>query len=78
MGANARSVWSIATQGFKGAHFATFPEELPRRCILAGTSAHGVCGECGAPWRRVIEKSEVPQMTLRENTAVPDGQGAYQ
>ena len=53
-GANFRNVWSIPTQSYKGAHFATFPEELPRRCILAGTSAHGVCGACGAQWVRVV------------------------
>ncbi len=35
---NARSVWEIATQSFTGAHFATFPEELGRRCILAGSA----------------------------------------
>ena len=34
---NARTVWSIATQPFKGAHFATFPPELAERCILAGS-----------------------------------------
>ena len=34
---NARSVWTIPTQPFKGAHFATFPAELARRCILAGS-----------------------------------------
>lgn len=34
---NARSVWTIPTQPFKGAHFATFPEEIARRCILAGS-----------------------------------------
>ena len=51
--ANARNVWTIPTQGRPDAHFATFPDELPRRCILAGTSEHGVCGECGAPWVRV-------------------------
>jgi DNA modification methylase len=34
---NARSVWTIPTEGFKGAHFATFPREIPRRCILAGS-----------------------------------------
>jgi DNA modification methylase len=33
---NARNVWTIATQPFKGAHFATMPPELARRCILAG------------------------------------------
>ena len=54
-GANARNVWSFATQGYPGAHFATFPEELPKKCILAGTSEKGVCGECGAPWARVME-----------------------
>ena len=31
-GANARTVWQIATRGYPGAHFATFPEELPCRC----------------------------------------------
>jgi len=34
---NSRSVWKFPTQSFKEAHFATFPEELPRRCILAGS-----------------------------------------
>ena len=36
---NCRSVWSISTTPYKGAHFAVFPEELPRRCILAGSRA---------------------------------------
>jgi len=34
---NKRSVWSITTQPYKEAHFATFPQEIPRTCILAGT-----------------------------------------
>lgn len=33
---NRRSVWTVATHGFKGAHFATFPPDLIRPCILAG------------------------------------------
>jgi DNA modification methylase len=33
---NLRSVWTFATQPYKDAHFATFPEELARRCLLAG------------------------------------------
>lgn len=36
-GRNARNVWTIPTQPFPDAHFATYPEELPRRCILAGS-----------------------------------------
>ena len=34
---NRRSVWQIATQPYSEAHFATFPEELPRICIMAST-----------------------------------------
>jgi DNA modification methylase len=39
---NARTVWAIPVQPFKGAHFATFPPELARRCILAGCPPSGV------------------------------------
>lgn len=39
---NKRDVWSVSTHGFKGAHFAVFPEELIRPCILAGAPAGGV------------------------------------
>jgi len=34
---NRRSVWTIATKPYKGAHFATFPEALVEPCILAGS-----------------------------------------
>jgi len=37
-------------------HYAIFPSELPRRCILAGTSEKGCCPECGAPWERVVKR----------------------
>ena len=36
-GRNKRSVWTIATQPYSEAHFATFPEEIPKLCILAGS-----------------------------------------
>lgn len=39
---NARSVWSIPTTPFTGSHFATFPRDLVRRCIMAGCPAGGV------------------------------------
>jgi DNA modification methylase len=38
---NARSVWTIATQPFKEAHFATFPPDLAERCIKAGCPIGG-------------------------------------
>ncbi|MFM9578031.1 DNA methyltransferase, partial [Streptomyces turgidiscabies] len=34
---NRRSVWNIKTKGFSGAHFATFPTELVRPCILSSS-----------------------------------------
>lgn len=34
---NRRSVWSVATKPYKGAHFATFPPALIEPCILAGS-----------------------------------------
>jgi len=39
---NKRSVWTVATQPFKEAHFATFPEKLIEPCILAGCPAGGI------------------------------------
>ncbi len=36
-GRNLRNVWTFPTQGYSEAHFATFPEELPERCIKAAT-----------------------------------------
>jgi DNA modification methylase len=56
-GRNLRSVWTIATQPYPGAHFATFPQALVEPCIKAGTSEKGVCPECGAPWERVVERT---------------------
>ena len=38
---NKRSVWTMVTKGFKGAHFATFPPELPETCIKAGCPIGG-------------------------------------
>lgn len=55
-GRNRRSVWTLPTAPFKGAHFATFPPRLVEPCILAGTSEHGCCSICGAPYRRIVEK----------------------
>ena len=54
LGRNLRSVWAIPTKGYPGAHFATFPESLPERCILASTSERGACPKCGAPRERVM------------------------
>lgn len=40
--ANKKSVWSVTTRGYKEAHFATYPPELIKPCILAGCPVGGV------------------------------------
>ena len=52
---NKLSVWKMTPARFRGAHFATFPVELPETCLLAG-SPTGYCSECGEPMKRTIVK----------------------
>lgn len=56
-GRNKRSVWTVSTKPYKGAHFATFPPKLIEPCILAGSSEKGQCPKCGKAWVRVLEKA---------------------
>lgn len=53
---NRRTVWSIPTAAWSGAHFATFPPALVEPCIKAGTSERGCCPVCGAQWQRAVDK----------------------
>ena len=59
-GRNLRSVWSIATQPYEGAHFATMPPALAERCVKAGSSERGCCPACRTPWMREVESERVP------------------
>lgn len=56
-GANKKTVWTVASTTYKGAHFATFPPALIEPCIKAGTPRE-VCTRCGAPVVRVTEKTK--------------------
>lgn len=38
---NRRSVWSVSTKPYKGAHFATFPPDLIEPCVMAGCPEGG-------------------------------------
>ena len=55
-GANSRDWWHVNSQPTPFAHFAVFPSRIPEIAILAGTSARGVCPQCGAGWVRVTDK----------------------
>jgi len=48
LGKNPGDVWVIPTQGFRGAHFATFPEALVVKPLLA-TCPERICRQCGQP-----------------------------
>lgn len=50
VGRNKRSVWTVSTQAFPEAHFAVFPEDLIKPCILAGCPTGGTVLEpfCGS------------------------------
>ena len=54
---NRRSVWTIPTQPFPEAHFATFPEALVEPCILAGCPAQ-CCPKCGKGYERITESTK--------------------
>lgn len=67
---NRRSVWAVTTKPYKGAHFATYAPALIEPCILAGTSEHGCCAACGAPYKRTTEKEMPPLRKVTTNGPV--------
>lgn len=55
LGKNPGDVWRVATSRFRGAHFATYPEELAHRMVLAGCPER-VCRDCRSPWTRPVRR----------------------
>lgn len=70
---NRRSVWTVTTKPYKGAHFATFPSDLIEPCVLAGTSERGHCPECGKRWTRVVERAKPPAVAGSDLDRYGDG-----
>ena len=56
---NKRSVWTVSTKSFKGAHFATFPMDLIEPCVLAGCPEK-ICVECSEPYKRMTSRNSDP------------------
>lgn len=54
-GANPRNVWSLSHEPTKEKHFAAYPTELVRKCLLPSL-AHAYCVECGAPHAPIVEE----------------------
>ncbi len=55
LGKNPGDVWRVAAATYRGAHFATFPEAIVMRPLLASCPER-VCASCGTPWRRDSER----------------------
>jgi len=74
--------FDVPPQSWRGAHYAAFPATLVTPMVLAGTSAHGCCAQCGAPYTRLLERSggrDWRQDTMVSN-GIPgelDGPGGY-
>ena len=67
LGANKRTVWPISSGSKRLPHYATFPPQMVEPCVLAGTSEHGVCNQCGAPYRRETkQKSSTMNLRVRD------------
>ena len=80
-GANLRDVWSIPITHLRARegevqHHAVFPKELVTRCVLAGTSVHGVCSECGRQWERVLNH-KMKEDDFADGEVAEDGAGYF-
>ena len=64
LGRAKRSVWRVVSEPAGEEHYASYPPELIRPMILAGTSAKGCCPKCGKPWINLME-------TIRPDTYNP-------
>ena len=51
-GRNARTVWTLSSEPSTEAHFAVFPSELPKRCILAGSKVGETMSLRPVRWQR--------------------------
>ena len=75
LGKNPGDVWTIPTASYRGAHFATFPEALVERPLLA-TCPERVCRSCAHPWQRAAHTRAVGSVAvlgaLRKSCPCPD------
>jgi DNA modification methylase len=63
---SAEPLKSVKVNGEKIDHYAAFPTQLVRRCLLAGVSERGYCPTCGKPWARMLESNPMPHPSPRK------------
>lgn len=64
-GRNMRAVWTINPEPTDEEHYAAWPVELAARLIRVTTSERGCCPECGAPWERVMARTDQTREDFR-------------
>lgn len=65
---NKRSVWNVNPKPYAGAHFAVWPEKLVEPMILAGSSEHGCCSKCKAPYERIVDRPVIEDAGRSEDS----------
>jgi DNA modification methylase len=70
---NKRSVWMVMPEPYPDAHFATFPPDLIKPCVMAGTSERGACEACGTPWKRETETTRTFESGSGRSGNMPAG-----
>jgi len=68
---NRRSVWTITTKPYSGAHFAVMPADLVEPCIKAGCPEQ-CCPACGTGWQRVTQRDRSPTRPGKVTKATGD------
>jgi DNA modification methylase len=69
---NRRSVWTISTKPYSGAHFAVMPPDLVEPCIKAGCPEQ-CCPVCGKGWDRVVERTPFCEPSISTKSGTLDG-----
>lgn len=67
LGKDPGDVWQIPAKGFSGGHFATYPEDLIEKPLLASCPER-CCSRCGRPWRRASRQTIVGQRATGRNS----------
>jgi len=68
---NKRSVWTVNTKAYAGAHFAVFPPELIEPCVL--TTPTKCCAECGQGYERVVKDRALTDEEVHDLMMTPEG-----
>jgi len=71
LGKNPGDLWTIPTQPFPEAHFATYPEKLVELMVKAGCP-QWVCKKCGKARERIVKRKGLPRDRNKDRDFLPN------